>query len=294
MPLAYLDGRFVDKGEIKIAPSDFGFARGMALFEFTRLYGGVAFRLEDHLRRFAHGAAFLGIPLPATEEAMTEAVNRIAAANAYPHSGIKFYLTLGECGKSGGFGFKNCADFTPHLMMIEDELHPDHPEAPYGRTLYQRGAALKTVPFARQISEAKTVNYAPGFVAARHLAGTNYDEILYLHPDGHVTETTTSNFFCVIGGVLRTPGRNMLRGVTRGVLLELARDAQIQVLEGDIAPKDLHRASEAFITGSFLEMLPVRMIDDIPIATSMESPVFARLRKGFTAAIADYCRAKRA
>ena len=291
MPLAYLDGKFVDKAQVTISPLDYGFARGVTVFEYTRLYGSVPFRLAEHIQRFSRGADVLGIPVPASPKEIIEAVKKIATSNAYAHSGMKFYLTIGECGKPGSFGFKTCADFKPHFMIIEEEAHPVHPEAPRGLPLYQRGIALKTAPFARQIPEVKTINYAPGFVASRQLAGTDYDEILFLHPNGHVTETPTSNFFCVIDGALCTPGQDMLGGVTRTVMLELAEKLGIPTDTKNITLADLRRASEAFITGTFLEMLPVRMIDDISYTATMDAPVFAKLRKTFTTCIVDACKA---
>lgn len=293
MALAYYDGQFIDKDLIKISPLDYGFARGVTLFEFTRVYGCVPFRLEEHIQRFIKGAAMMGLPLPMTADEMAKAVNRITWANKFPHSGIKFYLTMGECGKAGIYGFSTSSDFTPHMMMIEEEVHPQDPEAPRGTAYYQRGVALKTVPFSRQISEAKSINYAAGFLASRELANTEHDEILYVHPEGFVTETTVSNFFCVIDGVLCTPGRGMLGGVTRTVMIELAQKLGIRVAERDIMLKDLASASEAFITGTFLEMMPVRMIDNISYIMTTDAPVFSKLRKAFTASIADYCKARR-
>ena len=293
MPLAYYDGQFIDKDLIKISPLDYGFARGVTLFEFTRVYGCVPFRLEDHIQRFIRGAAIMGIPLPMTADEMSKAVNRITWANKFPHSGIKFYLTMGECGKAGTYGFSTCEDFKPHMMMIEEEVHPQDPEAPRGTQYYQRGVALKTIPFSRQISEAKSINYAAGFLEARKLIGTEHDEILYVHEDGYVTETTVSNFFCVIDGVLCTPSRDMLSGVTRTVMIELAQKLGIRVAERDINLKDLTQASEAFITGTFLEMMPVRMIGNISYIMTTEAPVFSKLRKAFTAYINDYCKARR-
>lgn len=291
MPVAYLDGKFVEQDQIRISPFDYGFARGMTLFEFTRVYGSVPFHLEEHVERFIQGAKFMDIPLSFSAADLAKAARAVTAKNNFAQSGIKFYLTIGECGKSGGFGFKQCADFTPHLMMIEEEVKPQHPEAPRGLELYRRGAALKTVPFARQTPEAKTINYAPGFIAARHLNGTDYDEILFLHPDGYATETTISNFFCVIDGALHTASRNMLLGVTRGILLNLAKELGIPVIEGDIPLQKLSRATEAFITGTFLEMCPVRKIDDIDFKQTMDAPVFAKLRQAFTAHIAEHCKA---
>lgn len=293
MVLAYYDGQFIDKEQIKISPLDYGFARGVTLFEFTRIYGCIPFRLEDHIQRFENGAKAMGITLNMTADEMMKAVNRITWANKFPHSGIKFYLTMGECGKAGIYGFSTCDDFTPHMMMIEEEVHPQAPEAPRGTQYYERGVALKTVPFSRQISEAKSINYAAGFIASRKLAGTEYDEILYTHPDGYVTETTVSNFFCVIDGVLCTPVNQMLDGVTRKVMIELAQKLGIRVAVRDITVQELMQASEAFITGTFLEMMPVRMIDNISYIMTTNAPVFSKLRKAFTDYINEYCQARR-
>ena len=294
MALAYYDGQFVDKDQIKISPLDYGFARGMTLFEFTRAYGGVPFPLDDHIQRFMNGAHSMGIPLTMKPSEITEAVNRIVAANKFPHSGIKFYLTIGECGKAGTYGFSTADNFTPHMMIIEEEVKPETPEAPRGISYYKQGVALKTVPFSRQISEAKSINYAAGFIAARQLTGTEYDEILYQHPKGYVTETTVSNFFCVIDDVLCTPEHSMLQGVTRIVMMELALKLGIKTSYRDITPADLTNATEAFITGTFLEMMPVRKVDNVSFIHTTDAPVFAKIRKGFTAYINDYCKAHRA
>lgn len=288
MTLAYYDGAFVDKDDIKISPFDYGFARGMTLFEFTRLYGGKPFRLDDHIRRFQIGALAMGMQLPVTLGAITQAVHHLAAQNRFAHSAVKFYLTQGESRASTGFGFKGSADFTPHFMMIEEEVHPKHPEAPRGTDEHRRGIALKTVPFMRQIAEAKSINYAAGFIAARQL-GDAFDEILYTNPDGTITETTTSNFFCVIDGVLCTPAQDMLKGVTRSVMLELARTNNISAAERDITSADLAHASEAFITGTFIEMLPVRRVDDIAFKATTDAPVYSALRKTFSTFIATTC-----
>lgn len=293
MVVAYYDGQFIDKELIKISPSDYGFARGVSLFEFTRVYGCVPFRLEDHIQRFINGAKAMGIPLTMTSDEMAKAVNRITWANKFPHSGIKFYLTMGECERAGTYGFSTASGFTPHMMMIEEEVHPQDPEAPKGVPLYERGIALKTVPFFRQISEAKSIHYAAGFIASRKLAGTEYDEILYTHPDGYITETTVSNFFCVIDGVLCTPVHQMLDGVTRKVMLELAQKLGIRAAERDVKLGDLKQASEAFITGTFIEMMPVRMIDNITYTMTTNAPVFGKLRKAFTGYINEYCQARR-
>ncbi|MDE2029700.1 MAG: aminotransferase class IV family protein [Alphaproteobacteria bacterium] len=288
MPVAWRDGHFVETGDLKINVADYGFARGVTVFELTRAYGGVPFRFDDHLARFMRGAEILGIPLPVPAAEIPSIVGALTAKNSYAHSCVKFYLTAGECAAAGTFGFRDASGFTPHFMMIEDGFSSRHPDAPKGGLdLYRRGIALKTVPFARQIPEVKTVLYAPGFLAARALKGTDYDEILYVSPDGFITEATISNFFCVIDGTLCTPARGMLEGVTRKVVLELAQSLGIPAAEKDLAPADLSRATEAFITGSLIEMMPVRKVDETPYKTTVDGPVYSALRKAFTACIGE-------
>jgi branched-subunit amino acid aminotransferase/4-amino-4-deoxychorismate lyase len=289
MPLAYYDGEFVEKESIKISPFDYGFARGVTVFEFVRLYGGVPFRLDAHIKRFMRGAEAMAIPQPLYPYEIQKAVTHLATENKFPHSTIKFYLTIGECPAHSAFGFKHCQDFTPHLMMIEEVINTKHPDAPRGKEVHDLGITLKTVPFTRQMPHVKSVNYAAGFVTARALVGTEYDEILYQHTDGYVTETTTSNFFCVLDGVLVTPGRDLLNGTVRDVLLELAQKSGIRVAEKDVTMDDLRRASTAFITNTSTEMLSVRKIDNITYLATTNDPVYAKLRQALTACIKAEC-----
>jgi branched-chain amino acid aminotransferase len=289
MPTAYFDGRFLEPNDIAISPADFGFSRGVAVYELTRVYGGVPFRLEDHLERLMQGADILGISCPLPPQEITGVVKRVITANRYAQSIVKFYLTAGESGHAAGFGFSANRNFTPHLMIIEEEVRSLHPEAPKGLELYRCGLNLKRVSFSREIPAIKSTNYASGFSVSREMAGSDCDEILLTHRDGYVTETPTANFFCVIDDTLCTPKRGMLYGITRKTLLELAADTGIDVKECDLTQEDIRRATEAFVTGSFVEMVPVRKIDDAIFATTVEGPVYKSLRTAFTAHIAEYC-----
>lgn len=283
MAIAYYDGQFVARESITVNPADFGFARGVALFELARVYGGVPLYLEAHLQRLARGAALLGIAMPEIST-VARAARTVIGRNAYPHSAIKFYLTAGECG-SGSHSYSACDDFTPHLMIFEDGVTPQHPEAPYGLAQYQAGQRLKIVPYEREMPDIKSINYLTGFYAARQVAGAAWDDILFTHRDGFITEATKSNVFCVLDGVLVTPRRGMLLGITRQIVLELAGQLGIPVAERDLFPAEIARATEAFTTGSIAELMPVRQINDHVMPTTMEGPVFAALRQGFSAKI---------
>jgi branched-subunit amino acid aminotransferase/4-amino-4-deoxychorismate lyase len=281
MPLAFTDGRFVDKTELAIHPTDYGFARGIGVFEATRVYGGKPFRLTDHVERFQGGADLFGITCPSSDSEIIEAVQKIIGTNQYKNSLIKFYLTAGECASQTGAGFGSAAGFTPHLIILEDDVPKLHPDAPRGVEAHHKGIALKSVPFTRQHPSVKSVNYSLGYVAAREWFAKGWDEVLFTH-NGIIAETTMSNFFVVIDGVLCTPANIMLLGVTRKVILELARDSGIPIAERDITLHEMDYASECFITGSVTEMIAVHKLDNYLFKATDGGPVYKQLRGAFT------------
>ncbi|MEJ0063026.1 MAG: aminotransferase class IV [Alphaproteobacteria bacterium] len=287
MAYAYYDGRFVERSAVGIDPADFGFSRGIVISDVIRVYDGTPFHLDDHLDRLALGAGIVSVVPPDDAEALLQIIPELVAKNGFSHSVVKVYLTGGECMQPDILSFAACRAFTPHLLIVEDDFEPRHPEAPYGLEAYQRGQRLKVVPFARELPMVKSANYMLGFYAARkHVR--DCDDVIFTHPDGYVTQPTHSNFFCVIDGVLMTPARGMLRGVTRKVILSLAERHGIPARECDLFPADLARATECFKTGSTVEMVPVRQIDDHILPTTMEGPVFRQLRRAFTDYVNEY------
>jgi branched-chain amino acid aminotransferase len=287
MLMGWHNGAYCPRDQIRIHPADYGFARGVALFELGRVYHGRPFYLEAHLERLRHGAEFLGIPLNYSIADLAQIAEGVIARNHLPQSAIKFYLTMGQCGTSSP-NYAACADFSPQLMVLEDPVTQHHPEAPYGLEAYRRGQRLKIVPLERDMPMVKSTNYLAGFYAARQLAGTDWDDILFTHRDGFITEATKSNFFCAIDGVLVTPQRGMLLGITRHIVLQLAKQLGISTAERDLFPHELAEATEAFTTGSIAELVPASRIDDHILSTTMEGPVFKQLRKAFTAHIQNF------
>ncbi len=288
MPLACLDGRFVEKDEIKISLNDYGFSRGLAFFETMRVYAGAPFHMRDHVVRMEKGAAALGLRLPFTNNEIEKIVVQLIAQNAFAHSTVKFYFTAGE-GRASPYSLAGEHGFSPHLIIVEDEARPDHPEAPFGLDFYKRGQRVKIVPHERALPHVKSISYLQAYYAARE-AGQIWDDILFTHHDGYVTECSRSNFFCVIGGVLKTPNESILGGVTRRVVLEIAEKKGLPFAEERITPSDLAKATEAFTTGSYAELVPIKRIDDYVMASTMNGPVFSAVRAGFTEAIAESCR----
>ncbi len=288
MAIAYYDGAFVDKDTIKVSLDDYGFSRGLAFFETMRVYGGAPFHLDEHYKRLEEGIAILGLSMPLTAAEVSQTVRHVCTGNKFQHSVIKFYLTAGES-HTHPYQLAKDHKFAPHFFVVEDEMKPDHPEAPYGLDFYKRGLRLKIVPHERALPKAKSVNYLQAYNAARE-AGETWDDILFTHRDGYITESSRANFFCVIEGVLCTPGKNTLDGVTRKVVLEIARELNIPVDERTLRPEDLKKATEAFVSGSYAELVPAKQIDEHVMAVTMDAPIFRQLRKTYSAKIEESCR----
>ncbi len=274
-----------------VALGDFGFARGITVFELFRVYGRVPFRMAAHLNRLERGCALMGITLPVSRADLEQQIAMLMAEHSYPHSVVKIYVTAGECAAASGLSFAACADFAPQVFILEDAVKMQHPQAAYGLETYVRGQNLKTVEAIRELPDVKTANYGIGFVAAKR-AGTAYDDVLFTTPQGHVTEATRSNFFAVLDGKLVTARSGMLDGITRSVVLELAADVGIATEVRDITVAELAGATEAFTSGSITEMVPVRSVNDVVLAGGddrTQTPVYKALREAFTALVAREC-----
>ena len=283
MAFAHSDGKLVDRATLSLHPTDFGFARGIGLYELTRVYNGKPFRLDDHIARFLAGAASFDIVgLHAGE--IAEATAQVITGNGFAQSTIRYYLTAGEC-QATGFGFGSFTGFTPHFMIIEDEVAYPHPAAPRGIDLHKRGIDVKTVPFSRDTPSVKSTNYSLSFRALRKGPAAGADDVLFVHQDGYITEGSTSNIFAVIDGRLVTPKRGMLGGITRKVLLELAPRCGIEAVERDILPGELSQATEAFMTGSYTEMMSIRSLDAHAYRLTTDGPVFGKLRAALTSLV---------
>jgi branched-chain amino acid aminotransferase len=277
-----------------ISVTDFGFSRGITVFELFRVYHGQPFRMAEHLDRLEAGAARLDVSMPLTRAQVEQQCRALISSHNYANSAVKLYLTAGECTAPSGLSLAACTGFTPQLIIMEDLVTPKNPIAAYGLDAYQHGQSLKTVPHIRELPLVKTANYGMAFVAARLMAGESYDDIVFTTPEGFVTESSRSNLFAVIGGTLTTAQSGMLEGITRTIILDLASQLGIPTSVRNYTPAELETATEAFTTGSIAEMVPVRAVNGITLPGAenrMHTPVFAKLREAFTHLIQTECPA---
>jgi branched-chain amino acid aminotransferase len=252
--ISYVNGKYVTSDQAYLPLQDLGIVRGYGVFDFLRTYNRVPFKLREHVQRLQKSAELIGLSLPWSTEEIEDISQDTLGRNNLPEANIRIVVTGGSS-----------ADFItpigqPSLAVIVT------PVSSYPVEYYERGVKVGTVQMERFIPRAKTLNYISAIMALQQAKLTNAIEAVYINQQGHVLEGTTTNFFVFRESQLITPKENILNGITRNVVLELAKN-RFEIVEQPISYSELSRCDEAFITSSTKEIMPVVQIDELDIST---------------------------
>ncbi len=270
-PVAYLNGEIIPLAEAKVGILDLGLLRGFGVYEGITALRGEPFHFHDHWLRFNRSAKTLALRMPVSEEEFLAGLRAIIAHNAGKgRASIRAVLTGGTA--IGGIEY---APGTETLFAMAE------PAVPLPSELYEHGASLITHEHRRHLPHIKTIDYIEAVTLQPRRKDAGALEILYTH-DGHVLECATSNVFLVKEGVLITPKEDVLGGITRKVVLDLARSAGIPVEEREVSSEELLGADEVFITSSFKDIVPIAFIDGRTIAGNAPGALTRRLMQEFT------------
>lgn len=281
-PLLYLNGEIVEEADARISPFDRGFLWGDGVYEITPLFGGNLFRLDDHLDRLYRSLRYIRIDPGLQKAEMAERTHGLLTANSNrldPNGAYRVghWVTRGTNDK----GFGSADAHSPTVMMFVRPMEVD------AIAREQREGIVLAVPPTRR-SPPEAIEARAKFtskinqILAELDAGAHGAKPLMLDIHGNVAENSSANFFMVRDGALWTPPeRNILEGVTRKVVFELAGRLAIPVEERDITMYDLAQADEYFLTSSAICAMPVRRIDSFTPASEVPGPVTRRLIEAF-------------
>jgi branched-chain amino acid aminotransferase len=228
------------------------------VFEGERVYDGRIFKLREHTMRLADSARKLGFELPYDIAALEQACQQVVAANGIADGYVRPLAWRGP--EMMGVSAQNCrinvaiaawtwpAYFTPEARLKGIRMT---------RAIYDRPAPT-TAP-----TQSKAAGLYMICTLSKHEAeAKGYDDALMLDYRGYLAEGTGANLFLVIGGKLHTPLPDcFLDGITRQTVIGLARSRGVEVIERHIKPEELSDADEVFLTGTAVEVTPVREID---------------------------------
>src|SRR5579863_1404131 len=270
--LWYMDGRWMHPNEMTISINDTAVLRAYSTFESLRTYDRRPFHLDEHINRLYHSADLIELAIPWPREHVIAAVQEIIARNSYKHATIRIYVT-GGISEDGVL-----PSGMPGLALLITPLGERDMQR------FAKGYRLITTRLQRDAPEAKTTNYLAAMRALKEAARRNADDALYVNAQDHVLEATRSNFFIFRGDTLITPRVGVLIGVTRNVVLELAR-RRFVVEERPVLLDELPLADEAFITSSSKEITPVIQVDDAIIGIGSPGTRTTELAQRFIALI---------
>lgn len=264
----YIDEHWVHPNEATLSINDVATLRGYSVFEGLRTYARRPFHLNEHLERLYHSADLIGLDVPYTRNFITGIVQEIIERNPYKHAAIRILVTGGE--SEDGILPSGRAVL---VVLIT-------PLAERDRERFARGCKLITCRLQRILPQAKTTNYIAAIRALKEAAQRDATDALFVNEQNHVLEGTRSNFFVFRGDTLITPRTDVLIGVTRNIVLELAR-GRFAIEERPILLDELPEVDEAFITSSSKEIMPVIQIDDVIIGHGRPGPRAYELEQRF-------------
>ncbi len=295
-PIANLNGKQMPLAEVLIPALDRGFLFGDAVYEVLRVYRGRPWLVEEHFDRLARSLGAIRIPVtppaPAGREGGGKGVelNRLRqrmlntiAAGPFAEATVYIQITRGVAPRTHVFP----ADTPPLEFLFVQEFF-DH-YAPVRQT----GAGVITLPDIRwDHCDIKSTNLLANVLAAQTAKEAGCREALFYLPDGTLTEGTHTSFFGVLNGALLTAPTSpaILPGITRGLILRLAKQAGIPVQEHVLKRDDLDGVSELFLTGTTSEILPIVRVDDRPIGDGKPGPITRRLQQAYAHAVTEFAR----
>jgi branched-chain amino acid aminotransferase len=281
--LVYVNGELKRRPEAVVSVFDSGFVLGDGVWEGLRVHGGHPVFLDQHLDRLYEGAKAIALDVGLGPRDLRAAIYETLRANGMT-DGVHVRLMVTRGVKRTPYQDPRVTVGPATIVIIPEYKQPK-------RDVLDSGIRLFTVHVRRpypDVLDPKLNSHSKlnDITACIQAYSAGADEALMLDPHGFVATCNSTHFFVVRGGELWTSsGAFCLGGITRGTVLRLARDAGIPTYERDFSLTDVYGAQEAFVTGTFAGIVPVREVDGRTIGDGLSRPIMDRLRVSYRAAI---------
>lgn len=235
----------VEDTSLKI--NDLGLLRGYGLFDYFRTYNGRPFQWDWYWERFNNSAKILRLTNPIEKDKAYSVVMELLKKSGLDNCAFRFVLT-------GGYSENSISSPLPNLLIISEVIHGTNPEE------YQHGIKVIGYEFVRDLPELKSTDYKHLLMLQSDIKAAGATDVLF-YKDGEISELSRSNVFIFEGDKLITPNRNILRGITRRTVIELAKP-HFEVIERPVSLDEFLNAEEAFTTSTTKRVLPITQLDD--------------------------------
>ena len=263
--------------KVRLSPGQAGLICGWGIFTTVRISRGEAFAYERHWRRLEKDAAIIRLPMLYTGAKIRVNLHEVIRANKVTEGCARIYLVYNSV------GFWQSHEQRPpvDLVIYSAGLPEYHEIVRLGLRAHGRHAASP-------LAGVKTISWLNNVWSIAEANKEGFDEVVMLNERGEVAECTSANIFAVKEGKIHTPplSSGCLEGITRGILLEIAPEAGLSVVEQTLRPEDLYSAEEVFITSTNRSLISVGEIAGHSIPAP--GPVCQRLLELFDAYVSDY------
>ena len=263
--------------KVRLSPGQAGLVCGWGIFTTVRISRGEAFAYERHWRRLEKDAGIIHLPMPYTAAKVRVHLHEVIRANKVTEGCARIYLVYNSV------GYWQSAEHRPQVdLIIYSAGLPEH------REIVRLGLRAHGRYAASPLAGVKTISWLNNVWSIAEANKEGFDEVAMLNERGEVAECTSANIFAVKNGKILTPplSSGCLEGITRGILLEIAPEAGLSVVEQPLSPEDLFTAEEVFISSTNRNLISVGAIASHSIPAP--GPVCQRLLELFDAYVSDY------
>lgn len=265
--IAFINGKYTEEEKASLGISDLSIQRGYGVFDFFRASNNIPLFINNHLDRFFSSAAMLRLQVPHLREEIKDIIAEMGEMNKIAESSFRLVLT-------GGYSPDYYELLSPNFIILQQSVHLADKED------FDRGIKIMLYEHMREFPQVKSINYLVGVYLQHEVQQRKVDEVLY-YKDNYILEFPRSNVFAVTkDGTVVTPAQNVLQGITRMKVLELAHE-KYAVEERAITVDELKNAAEVFLTSTTKRIIPVLKIDDKIVNNGKPGEITTALYKAF-------------
>ena len=274
----WLNGKLVDQEDAKITVFDHGLLYGDGVFEGIRVYNSRVFELGAHIKRLYESAKAIRLTIELSQSELAGAVKETVEANCITDGYVRLLVTRGV----GTLGLNPFICKNSCICIIADSIQL------YPEELYEKGMKIISTTTVRNHPlaippQAKTMNYLNNILAKIEALDNDVPEAIMYNHEGYVAEASGDNVLIVKDGIIYTPPAEAgaLPGITRSIVIKLAKEENIQVVEKNLTRFDLYVCDEFFLTGTAAEVIGIVEVDGRIIGNGKPGPITRLLRQKF-------------
>jgi len=273
--ICYLNGNFLALKDAKVSVLDRGFVFADGIYEVIPAFSGKPFRLEQHINRLKDNLAAIKIKSPHTKIEWQNIFSILITENNATNTDSSLYLqvTRGVAKRDHVFP----TDSIPTIFVMLNPLPPADP-----KSLEKGLSVILREDIRWKYCNIKSISLLGNIMLKQEAAENNADEAVLIR-NGNVTEGSASNIFIVKDGIIKTPVKDnqLLPGVTRDLIIEIANKHDLACIETEITEDDLEHADEVWLSSSTKEVSPVCQIDNKPVGNGKPGPHWAKMYQLF-------------